>query len=189
MAQYQVPQFLDSGDKIFLNMNIRQLAYFLAGFGLCAIVFNLTNVLIPGFGIYALIPCLGPAAIFGYMALGSYNGRDSEVYIFKLVIYLLKPRVMSFVRMPDFTDIYEKYKGIDYDTLNKKYSLIDSNTKDKGYLDSNNGVEKDKIAIIRELSRKVDESYTNTLTDYRKSEKLNERRREQITKWNKVRRK
>lgn len=190
MASYSVPQFLDSGEKIFFSMNIRQLGYFLVAFGICAGIYSFFNAIIPGLGVYALIPCIPVAFLGGYLSLGKFNGRDSEIYVLKLIIYLTKPRKMVFKRQPDYSDIIEKYKSsISTDALNRKYSKLAEKEKQFDSLINKNASPKDRIEVIRNLSRKVDANYVSSVIQYKEAEKLNQRRSEQIKKWNKLNKK
>jgi PrgI family protein len=102
MASYQIPQFLDSGDKIFLGMNIRQFAYALVGFLLCVLLFQL---FFPAIGNFAFVPVAPLGLFFFYLCLGKYNGRDAEIYILKIVIFATKPRAMKYIRDYDLIDI------------------------------------------------------------------------------------
>lgn len=191
MASYQVPQFLDSGEKILGPMNIRQLGYFLFGFGLCTLLYSIFQSLFVGIGIYASIPTLPVLALFAYLALGKYNGRDSEVYVFKMVIYYTKPRLMKFKRLPDFSDIDSRAKEYTFDKISSKFAV---GSMDKSFLST--AVEKsldfdpnDKIARIKALSRKVDMTQTTVFASARKIDKLNKEREEEINRWKKINKK
>ena len=105
MASYQIPQFLDSGDKIFLGMNLRQFAYAIVGFFLCVGVFNIFYAAITNFAFVIIAPIAG---FFSYLCLGKYNGRDTEVYIFKMIIFATKPRALKYMRDYDLSPIYTK---------------------------------------------------------------------------------
>ena len=114
MASYQIPQFLDSGDKIFLGMNIRQFAYFLVGFFFCVVIFNTAYGTI---GNFAIIPIVPIGLLTAYISLGKFNGRDSEIYILNLILFLRRPKLMSYSRQPDLSETFAKYKVL---TINAK---------------------------------------------------------------------
>lgn len=110
MASYQVPQFLDSGDKIFLSMNVRQFAYALMGFFVSLGIYSLFNQITPALGPYNLFWASPTMLLALYLAIGKYNGRDTEVYVFKSIIYFTKPRTMQYQKQPDYSDIEDKLK-------------------------------------------------------------------------------
>lgn len=105
MQSYQVPQFLDSGNKILGPLSIAQLIYALIGSGISFSIFNFFTAVVPGIGIFALIPAAPMAAFTAYLALGQYNGRDSDIYILKFILHTIKPRRMTYVRKPDLSEL------------------------------------------------------------------------------------
>jgi PrgI family protein len=105
MASYQIPQFLDSGDKIIGPLNVRQFGYALAGSFISIGIYSVISSIIPGIGLIAFVPAIPFIALFGYLAFGSFNGRDSEVYVFKLFLYSSKPRTMIYTRVPEISDL------------------------------------------------------------------------------------
>lgn len=162
MPSYQIPQFLDSGDKIFLGMNVRQFAYALVGFFICVIVFNL---FFPAIGNYAFVPIAPIAALALYISLGKFNGRDSEVYIFKGIIYFTKPRKHKYARDMDMTDINYQLSQLTYEVKNK--AML-------GTLTAQNAVTNDPLAAfrtqdsmqkanrIKQLGKHIDNQFVNT---------------------------
>ena len=122
MATYQIPQFLDSGDKILGPLNMRQFAYALGGFFICVLIFTLVQGAVPGIGFYAILPALPVATITAYIALGKYNGRDSEIYILKWILYNVKPRIMMYRRVPYITDLDEQAAMLSYDKILKEWN-------------------------------------------------------------------
>jgi hypothetical protein len=189
MASYQVPQFLDSGEKILGPMNIRQLGYFLFGFGVSTLIYSLVQYIITGIGAYAAIPTLPVLAIFGYLAIGKYNGRDSEVYVFKMFIYLTKPRLMKFKRQPDYNEIEQRAKENTYEKIAARINGSNA-LKDKFNVtnieDSFNSDPNDKVAQIKLLSKKVDTIQTIALETSKKTQKLNAEREAMINNWRKI---
>jgi rRNA processing protein Gar1 len=174
MASYQVPQFLDSGDKIFLNMNIRQFAYALVGFFACLIFYNIVQSIVPGIGVYGLIPCLPIAGLFAYLAIGKFNGRDTEVYVLKAIVFFSKPRKLVYSRQPDYTDINNKLSEW---TVDKVMARMNQETEKQRSIEDNdyNTFEQadydSKIGQIRKLAGKVDKPYNTTLTSALQKEK------------------
>jgi hypothetical protein len=165
MASYQVPQFLDSGDKIFLTMNIRQFAYFMTGLGVGILFYNIFLALIPGIGIWALFFTV-PALPFFYLALAQYNGRDSEVYLLKLILYVTKPRRMVFTKAIDNSDLDAKANEWTYEKVLSRWQ----NQKDEKDLndsenpDFNLSSTQVRINQIRKLAKSVNEPSTNVAT-------------------------
>jgi hypothetical protein len=129
MASYQIPQFLDSGDKIFGPLNIRQFGYMLGGGFAGFLIYTVTQALIPGIATYAIIPAIPVFALTAYLALGKYNGRDSEIYIFKSVIYLLKPRTLVFRRVVDNSDLDAKLSSLTVSNIEKQWAAAATKSK------------------------------------------------------------
>ena len=173
MAVYQVPQFLDSGDKIFLGLNIRQFAYALVGLFACIITFQLTLAFLPILGNFALIPCIPVAALFGYLAWGKYNGRDSEIYVLKFILHSLKPRKMVFRRVPDLSDLNERFGELNEKALNQRLEerVKEQTDQDNDKFYNFNAQTSDtKAERIRNLGGVVDTSLVNTLSQIKEQE-------------------
>ncbi len=158
MTAYQIPQFLDSGDKIFLDMNIRQFAYALVGFLVCVVIFNIFYTILSNFTWGLIVP---PAIFTFYLAKGKYNGRDSEVYILKSIIFLTKPRKMLYTRLPILDDLNSRLADLD---ITKKLQALDGNViSDKAdNLDFNLQDPLSKIQTITNLGKSIDESKFNS---------------------------
>jgi PrgI family protein len=163
MAVYQVPQFLDSGEKIFGSMNIRQLAYALLGFFVCIAIYSIFS---PALGLYGIIPCFPFIFVFAYLAIGKYNGRDTEVYVLKMIIFFTKPRMMKYTRQPDYTDIDARMNEWTVDKVMARWSQQNAITdKDGDGIDDFTGADyRSKIERIRSLTKVVDHS-TKTVLD------------------------
>lgn len=162
MASYHIPQFLDSGDKILGPLNIRQFGYALAGGMLSFVLFTIFQSLLPGIGTYAIIPVIPVIAVFGYLALGKYNGRDSEIYVLKIIIYALKPRLMVYTRVADNYDLDEHLAKLTYDNISKEWAArIAQNANQDNNFDTNST--KAKAARIRELGLTIDIGQRNAL--------------------------
>lgn len=167
MPSYQIPQFLDSGEKIFLNLNIRQFAYALAGGGIgVGLFYGIGQTFLPQLGWFNLIFCV-PALPFIYLAVGKYNGRDSEVYVFKSIIYFLKPRLMKFTKLPDNSDLDKKMSEWTYDKVLNRWRGIDSDQKaleNNAYKAFEDSSASERIKTIQSLAKKVNDPTVNIAT-------------------------
>jgi hypothetical protein len=112
MQSYQVPQFLDSGNKILGPLTVAQLIYAMVGAGISFLIFNFFQALVPGIGILAIIPAAPVAALAAYLSLGKYNGRDADIYILKFIIHTVKPRRLVYARKPDLGELDQQLKEL-----------------------------------------------------------------------------
>lgn len=184
MASYHIPQFLDSGDKILGPLNMRQFGYALGGFMICTLIFNLTQALVPGIGNYAIIPCIPLAALSGYLALGKYNGRDSEIYILKFIIFNSKPKTMVYARVPDIADLGSRAAEWTYEAISKRWKVAVEKELARQQNDALTFNERDaieKAKKIREIGGSIDLSLTNTLTEVQRRQ-VDIQRKEQLLK-------
>jgi hypothetical protein len=173
MASYQIPQFLDSGDKILGPLNLRQFAYALAGFLISALIFTTISSVDPRIGIYALIPCLPVIILFGYLALGKYNGRDAEIYVLKFILFMSKPRQMAYIKVPYTTDLDTQLASLSSDKILKEWNsrvskikeLEGNQLKTFDNLDSLGRAQK-----IRDLGIQLDMGFYNTITSVKQQE-------------------
>jgi hypothetical protein len=168
MASYQIPQFLDSGDKILGPLNMRQFGYGLGGFLASALIFTTMQNLIPGAQFYAVLPCLPIVGLSAYLALGKFNGRDSEIYVLKYIIFNSKPKQMVYTRVPDMHDLDERLNEWTFDKINKKWTdEVNRQKAVKGneFLTFNQQDSEQKAAGIRNLANELDQSVTNTLAE------------------------
>ena len=187
MASYQIPQFLDSGDKILGPLNMRQFGYALGGFFVAVFIFTVFNAIIPGLGNYAIIPCIPIVGVALYIALGRYNGRDSEIYVYKFIIYNIKPKIMVYTRVPDNTDLDAKLSQLTFAVINKRWS--ENNTQQKKndtnkFYDFNNQQSNEKAKKIRELGYNLDSSLYNTLNKVQGEELLIRNKEEILSRLN-----
>jgi hypothetical protein len=161
MAAYQIPQFLDSGDKIFMGMNIRQFGFFMVGVIGSIIFFNL---LYPALGMIAIFVC-GPFGLFAlYLAIGKYNGRDSEIYILKTIIYLTKPRFMMYYRAALMDDIYSRLALLTVEAKNKELDsrlATQKSDSDDPLVNFHIQDSATKAKIIQQYGRKIDNQGVN----------------------------
>jgi hypothetical protein len=181
MPSYQIPQFLDSGDKILGPLNVRQFLYAMVGFFICIVIFYSIQGAIPSLGIFALVPCLPFAGLFGYIALGRYNGRDSEIYVLKSFIYFVKPRGMVYKRQPDVAEVNEKLAKLSYEAITAEWTkrLTEKQAAQNTLFDFDSQNIQTKAAKIRQLGNTLDISLSNTLTQVA-SKELETRGKQQL---------
>lgn len=166
MATYQIPQFLESGDKILGPLNVRQFGYALGGFFVSILIFTLTQSAFPTIGFYAILPAIPVLGLTAYIALGKYNGRDSEIYILKFILFNVKPRTMIYQRYPNNSDLDEKLATLTTDKITKEWAsrVVQIKQLEKNELmgfDQMNAEERaDKI---RAMGTKLDMGFYNTL--------------------------
>ena len=188
MPSYQIPQFLDSGDKIFLGMNVRQFAYALAGFFICVIIFNL---FFPAVNNYAFVFVAPVALLTAYISLGKYNGRDSEIYIFKSIIFFTKPRKHKYARDMDMIDINYQLSQLTFEVKNKELDkrLIDNTkTLNDPLANFRQQNSTDKANKIKQLGKKLDIQYFNSTKDVISKEIKIQRHRELLEEIDKQKR-
>jgi PrgI family protein len=161
MPSYQIPQFLDSGDKIFMGMNVRQFAYLLVGFFICVLIFNL---FFPAIGNYSFV-FVAPVALFtAYICLGKYNGRDTEIYIFKAILFVIKPRKLKYARDMDFSDMNFQISQLRYEVKNKELEariISDKKITDDPLTEFKGQNALGKAATIRHLGQNLDNQFFN----------------------------
>ncbi len=166
MASYQIPQFLDSGDKIIFGMNLRQFGYALGAALTSVLIFSLVNQASPGVGFYAIIPCLPVIGVGAYLALGRFNGRDSEIYVLKFLLYNTKPKAMVYTRFPVLDDLNDKLATLNYNAILKTWTdrINTQKAKDKNaFIDFSQQGSKDKIRQIQSLKEIVDKNPLNAM--------------------------
>jgi hypothetical protein len=173
MASYQVPQFLDSGDKILGPLNLRQFGYALFGFLTCMVIFTITSNIAPQMGVYAFLPASPVAILAAYMALGRYNGRDSDVYFLKLILYTLKPKLMAYRRLAYVDDLNEKASQYTFQKIEARWKeelakKLPGNGNE--LRDFYTEEAKQKADRIRRLGTLVDINVTNTLARVQQKE-------------------
>ncbi|MDP3901642.1 MAG: PrgI family protein [bacterium] len=92
MAQYQVPQFIETQDKIVGPLTIKQFLYLAAGTAIIFITFFIFKFLI--WAVIAVIVGIISLAI----ALIKYNGRPLPTVLFSAFKYIWKPRTYTWQR-------------------------------------------------------------------------------------------
>jgi hypothetical protein len=173
MAMYQIPQFLDEGDKVFFGMNFIQLGIFMVGFFMSYIAFAVTNQIIkifllsigeqaPETSLLALVPAVPFALLFLYLSMGKFNGRDTYTYGPKFFRSLVKNPKMVYQHRADLSDLEVKFGALTYaekerDLLARYQSSLDA--EKKSYLTSDAST---KAEFIRNLGSNLDDNYINT---------------------------
>lgn len=168
MPVYQVPQFLDSGDKILGPLNVRQFAYALGGFFLSFVVFTIINSLAP-LGVFSLLLVSPIAGLAAYLALGKYNGRDSEVYVLKYFLFIKKPRNLIFKRQPNIEDLKIRERSLSTEGIITEWNkrLATSQGSDKTFRQVS---AEDKIRQIKELGQNIDKTSITSIKAASKSQ-------------------
>jgi hypothetical protein len=173
MANFQVPQFLDSGDKILGPLNLRQFGYALGGFMLSVIIFSIINQYYPNAGLYGFLPAVPVAGLAAYAALGKYNGRDADFYIIRFVIFALKPRFLTYSRLPETSDLDAKLGEWTEAKIKERWAkrLADQKTEetDPTYK-FKVAAATDKASTIRGLGQLLDKTVANANINYAMAE-------------------
>lgn len=173
MASYQIPQFLDSGEKIFLMMNVRQFAYALAGFFGSLLIYIVIQNTVPGISWYAIIPAIPLILLSIYLSMGKFNGRDSEIYVLKIILYFTKPREMKYQRQADYTVVNQKMSELTPDKVLARWNR-ESNQQTQNSTDQvlifQGGSNASRTAQIRKLGKNVDDSNQNVADLIRRKE-------------------
>lgn len=184
MAAYQVPQFLDSGDKILGPLNLRQFGYALGGFLISALIFTLMNNAYPGIGIYGVLPATPLIALSSYAALGRFNGRDADFYIIRFVLYNIKPKFLKYSRSPDYADIEAKMAQFTPKKIEERWQKrLDSQkqlTKGGASFSTLGGAAKAKK--VKSLGQAVDVNVVNSLISVSQTQMEINKRKEMLAK-------
>jgi hypothetical protein len=168
MAVYQVPQFLDKGDKVFFGMNFLQLLITMFGFGLSYLVFFITDYLLKfifpggGFNFLSLVPSLPIFLIFAYVGMGQFNGRDTYLYSVKFFANFLSNRNYIYQRKADLSDLEAKFGSLNYAQKEKELQLKYQKKLDDQKHDYLTGSVSKKTEFIKDLGRTIDTNYINT---------------------------
>ena len=132
MPSYQVPQFLDSGDKIIGPLNLRQFAYALIG-GI--MVFGLYQYILTTFNttLWAVIIAFIPGLFLALLAIGKFNGRDAEVYLYALIAFVRKHKILMYKKVSQNEELDDRLGKLTFvhlsDTLDKRYQDAHKNSK------------------------------------------------------------
>ena len=166
MASYQIPQFLDSGDKILGPLNLRQFGYAM-GFGFATFaVFQICFALVPSAGWFNLVPAAPFALLGAYLSFGKYNSRDAEIYVFAAILFNIKPRKLIYTRVPDLYDLEERLSAVTVNniagTMKKRLAKNISDKNGNGMSDFNLQNRQDKAKKILQLANFQDNIATQT---------------------------
>jgi hypothetical protein len=116
-----------------------------------------------------LIPCIPFAGLGAFLALGKYNGRDAEVYIFKFVISNLKPKLMVYKREPFVEDLDKKASEWTATAIEKRWGqeiMQEKKEEESGkFLDIE---AEEKARRIRDLGSSIDTGVLNTLAEVKR---------------------
>ena len=177
MPVYQVPQFIDSGEKIIGPLNLRQFIYALIGGGLTFGIYYLMSAVWLLNIVVSIIAAAPFAVIFGFLAFGKYNGRNAEVYLFKFFEYLRKTKQVAYHKIPETPELDARLKTLRYgfmsSEMDRKYerSLFMKGAKFRF-----DGIDEDaKLQRIRALSQLVDD---NIQTDLKHIDNVSRRNQE-----------
>lgn len=168
MASYQMPQFLDSGDKILGPLNLRQFGYALGGFMLALAISGVMGAIFPTAGILVWVPAIPVIALAAYLALGKFNGRDTDIYAYKYLLFVLKPKYMTYQRFAYTDDLNEKLAEWTPDKINKRWLsnvVSKQNTSQNDYLAFTSGDSQGKAKKISRLGNLLDTNYVNAMSD------------------------
>ncbi len=172
MQVYQVPQFLDSGNKILGPLTVFQLIYAMVGGGICFLIFNFLTALAPNLGIFALIPISPIAALTAYLAIGKYNGRDADIYVLKMILHIVKPRRMTYVRQPDLSELDDQIKELTPEKILERW-------REKRMMEQGEDIFRRqdteyKISVIKDLANSIETVKQNMLYETYTMEKKKE---------------
>ena len=173
MAQYQIPQFLDAGDKILGPLNLRQFGYVLVGGIIAFGIYSFVFALFPGLGFFAFLPAAPALGLTLYIAMGKYNGRDVEVYILKMIANLFKPKTLIYKRVPELADLDQKMARANQTAIEKEWAERleeEQKTKNSKLHNFRTASNEKKVEQIRSLSFGVDTSIRNTLANVKQKE-------------------
>jgi hypothetical protein len=169
MASYSVPQFLDSGESIVFGLNMRQLGYAFGGFLVGSLIFSVAT---PFLGLWgSLIPIAPVAGLALYLAFGKYNGRPSEVYVLKMILFNVKPRALVYSRIPEIDDLNKKMAELTQDKILNRWKLAVSQKIDTGEHQADDTLTA-QARKIRQLASIIDTTSTNTLSKVRNNEMI-----------------
>lgn len=98
MAQFQVPQFIDTEPKIVGPLTIRQFIYI----GVAGLVIFMLFFVLKAFFFFIAAALVGVVALA--FAFGRYNGRPFTVFIKNALFYLWQPKLYLWQRKAAIMD-------------------------------------------------------------------------------------
>ena len=98
MQQYNIPQFIDSEDKIFEPITIRQFAVLAIG----VVIGGFLWYFKPNLGVFviSMIPVVAATIAFAFIKI---NGQNFDIFLINVVLYILKPTLFLWSRDTDPT--------------------------------------------------------------------------------------
>ncbi len=159
---YQIPQFLDSGDKVFFSLPFIQLIYLLVGFFSAIGVYYFVLFLFPALGIYGIIPAIPFFLVFLYLAIGRFNGRDTYLYVGKFIKLFTTSPHMTYTHQADLSDLFEKFGSLDIYLKMKEFDARYEKISAQKAKELSMGTVERKTQYIKELGSNLDANYINT---------------------------
>jgi uncharacterized membrane protein len=98
MQQYNIPQFVDSEDKIFGPITIRQFAVLAIG----VVIGGFLWYFKPNLGVFfiSILPVIGATFAFAFVKI---NGQNFDILLTNIIIYIIKPTLFLWSRDVDIT--------------------------------------------------------------------------------------
>jgi len=119
MQQYNIPQFVDSEDKIFGPITIRQFAILAIGVVIGGFLWYFKPNL--GFFIVSIIPVVVATLAFAFFKV---NGQNFDIFLTNVIIYIIKPTLFLWSRDIDPT------RSVIKTTIQKKKASFIRDKKD-----------------------------------------------------------
>jgi hypothetical protein len=152
---------------------LRQFGYALGGFLGGVLIFSVVNSLFPTLGVLAWVPSIPVILLFAYLALGKFNGRDSDIYVYKFFFFTIKPKIMKYQRYPYVDDLNKKMADWTVEKINKRWesSLVQKKQTDGNeYLIFGQGNSEVKADKIKRLGNSLDSNFLNSMAEIRARE-------------------
>jgi len=122
MQQYNIPQFVDSEDKIFGPITIRQFAVLAIGVVIGGFLWYFLQNNIELFFV-SILPVVGGTFAFAFVKI---NGQNFDVFLTNVAIFIIKPKLFLWSRDVDPTRSVLKMtvqkKKASYMRLKNEYS-------------------------------------------------------------------
>lgn len=98
MQQYNIPQFIDSEDKIIGPLTIRQFAFLAIG----VVIGGFLWYFKPNIGVFiiSILPVAVATFAFAFIKI---NGQNFDIFIVNVMVYILKPTLFLWSRDIDTT--------------------------------------------------------------------------------------
>ena len=173
MASFQIPQFLDAGDKIIGPLGFRQFGWALGGFLVAVFIYQIVILISPQAGWVGFIPASPPIILVAYMALGKFNGRDADIYVGKYIIFSVKQKRLTYVRSPFVQDLNSTLADLTPEKIKKRWEKQVTAQKvastDKLHEFTKKG-SAEKAELIRDIGGNVDYGNITALNQVKRGE-------------------